>query len=300
MQTKNKIIIMAVIFVLTTALVASAYALAPIRIVINNDELESDVAPVLENGRVLVPLRVIAEKFNAEVVWDAENNTVLIIQAETQRSPDIPHAWVTGLEDALAAKDAATAANTWAEGVKTRNGAMQYAVMTPELRKEWYQKLEEGNWVTGTSSPWVEKYEVTEKSIIDDKTIKYEVTFTYTDSTQSKGTMKEYITAQKQGERWYISCLEKMDVVGKITSLIYNQANELTGIFVEGEPGTGNYYDKAKVMITGTTKIYQGHSTELLTPEVLKEGQTVEAFFGGPVLTIYPVQGGAEIIRVID
>src|SRR5690554_6112773 len=56
------------------------------------------------------------------------------------------------LEKALKPQDPAAAAGAWAEGVKTRNGAWQYAVLSPELKEEYYEKFAEINWTTGTSS----------------------------------------------------------------------------------------------------------------------------------------------------
>lgn len=293
---KKKIFGIAMLFVFSAVLVASAYALTPIKIVFDGDELVSDVAPIIESGRILVPLRVISEKLGAEVIWDAKSNTVRILTAKTE----LPGSQVAGLEKALAAKEAVTAVRTWAEGVKTRNGALQYAVMAPELKKERYQELVEGNWTTGTSSPWVEKYEINEKSKINDETIKYEVTFTYTDSTKSTFMMRDYVTVKKHDNNWYVVSLEKVDIRGKVTRLILNNNEDITGIFVEGEHKEGISYDKASVMITDATKIYKGDTNELLSTRYLKEGLTVEAYFGGPILMIYPVQGGAEIIRVFE
>jgi len=146
----------------------------------------------------------------------------------------------------------------------------------------------------------VEKYEVIEKSIINNEAIKYEVVFTYTDSTQSTFSMREYVTVKKQGASWHVSSLEKVDVSGKVTKLILNDDQDITGVFVEGEQQAGISYDKANVMITDDTKIYRGATDEIISKDNLKEGITVEAFFGGPVLMIYPVQGGAEIIRVFE
>ncbi|TYO95345.1 copper amine oxidase N-terminal domain-containing protein [Desulfallas thermosapovorans] len=296
---KKKVFTIATVLVLSLVLAASAYALSPIKIVFNGNELESDVAPAIANGRVMVPLGVIAEKFGAEVIWDAGNKTVHINTTQSQE-PDKTDMRVNGLESALVPSEAVSAARTWAEGVKTRNGALQYAVMTPELKKEWYQQFEENNWVTGTSSPWVEKYDITEKSKIDNDSIKYKVAFTYTDSTQKKYVMEEYVTVKKQEGKWYVSALEKVDITGKITKLIVNDDKEITGIFVENESKAETHYDKANVMITSNTKIYKGDTDELLTLDHLKEGIYVEAYFGGPVLTIYPVQGGAERIRVFE
>ena len=41
-----------------------------------------DVAPKIENGRTLVPLRAISEALGAEVIWDEKNQTVTIIKRQ--------------------------------------------------------------------------------------------------------------------------------------------------------------------------------------------------------------------------
>ena len=138
------------------------------------------------------------------------------------------------------------------------------------------------------------------RSRLDDDLVKYEVTFTYTDSTQSTFLMREYVTVTKQDQNWYVAALERVDIIGKVTRLVFNDNQDITGIFVEGEHQEGISYDKATVMLTDATKIYKGDTNERLSTADLKEGLTVEAYFGGPVLMIYPVQGGAEIIRVFE
>jgi phosphate transport system substrate-binding protein len=47
----------------------TALAADPIKIVIDGREVKSDVAPVVESGRTMVPLRVISETLGAEVEW---------------------------------------------------------------------------------------------------------------------------------------------------------------------------------------------------------------------------------------
>jgi len=49
-----------------------------IKIFMNGVEVTSDVAPVLKNNRVLIPVRVVTEKLGAHVEWDDVNHTVLI------------------------------------------------------------------------------------------------------------------------------------------------------------------------------------------------------------------------------
>ena len=90
-------------------------------------------------------------------MWDAETKSVRIESGKSDMR-------VTLLEQALIPQDHLAAANTWAEAVKMRNGALQYALLTPSLQSEKYEEYSAMNWVTGTSSPWIKEYKVTEKA----------------------------------------------------------------------------------------------------------------------------------------
>ncbi|MBS3984425.1 MAG: hypothetical protein KGZ66_02330 [Selenomonadales bacterium] len=48
----------------------------PIRITLNGRQLATDVAPIIRNGRTLVPFRAIFEALGARVTWDEATNTV--------------------------------------------------------------------------------------------------------------------------------------------------------------------------------------------------------------------------------
>lgn len=71
-----------------------------VRVLLNNKALASDVQPVLVGGRVLVPLRVIAENLGADVRWDGsakmitmvrgDNNVRLSMNDQTARRNGIP------------------------------------------------------------------------------------------------------------------------------------------------------------------------------------------------------------------
>lgn len=50
----------------------------PIRLIIDGQAIESDVAPVIQNNRTMVPLRVISEGLGAQVVWDGATRTVRV------------------------------------------------------------------------------------------------------------------------------------------------------------------------------------------------------------------------------
>lgn len=49
----------------------------PIQVIINGEELLTDVAPIIISGRTLVPLRAIFEALGAEVEWDEKNRQVI-------------------------------------------------------------------------------------------------------------------------------------------------------------------------------------------------------------------------------
>ncbi|PDO10293.1 MAG: hypothetical protein BLM47_08040 [Candidatus Reconcilbacillus cellulovorans] len=64
----------------------SALTTSPIRIVVDGRETINDVPARLENGRVLAPVRALAEALGAEVRWDASTRTVFV----TNRKPYDP------------------------------------------------------------------------------------------------------------------------------------------------------------------------------------------------------------------
>ncbi|MCL1873995.1 MAG: copper amine oxidase N-terminal domain-containing protein [Clostridiales bacterium] len=66
-------------FLLIALLVLGSTALADdeIKIILDNEELEVDVAPILENGRTLLPMRAIFEALGCDVQWIEDKQEVL-------------------------------------------------------------------------------------------------------------------------------------------------------------------------------------------------------------------------------
>lgn len=156
------------------------------------------------------------------------------------------------------------------------------------------------DWSTGASSPWIESYKIKEQ-YNSDRAYRYEVEFTYTDSTNSKFTRKEYITVKNFEGTWLVSAIEEVDVKGKITKLTFGSDKKLKSIFVEADKPEAGYYDKANVLIGSGTRIYKGYSDEELSTSDLKVGTEVEVdFVAGPMIMIYPPQAEAKTIRVIE
>lgn len=71
------------LMVLSTAVVAASIVVTTsanddISILVNGETIECDQAPVIVDGRTLVPVRAIAETVGAEVDWDGETKTATV------------------------------------------------------------------------------------------------------------------------------------------------------------------------------------------------------------------------------
>ena len=49
-----------------------------IKIRVNNQFISSDVAPFIQNGRTMVPIRVVSENLGYDVDWDQESQSIII------------------------------------------------------------------------------------------------------------------------------------------------------------------------------------------------------------------------------
>lgn len=111
--------------------------------------------------------------------------------------------------DYVGACRADTAVQVWAQGVQMRSAAMQYSAMSAELKALYAQQLEEQfpNWVTGVSSPWIDRFEIKSLSATADSA-KYRVRFDTATSTGPAGQYDATLTLACQGEFWRIVKLE--------------------------------------------------------------------------------------------
>ena len=65
-----------VVFVCAT--MSTAAAENPIRLIVNGKTIQTDVPPQMMEGRVMIPIRGVAEALGAEVKWDEENRAVMV------------------------------------------------------------------------------------------------------------------------------------------------------------------------------------------------------------------------------
>lgn len=78
MYSFKKVIALAVILTMVFSFSTSVNAASDIVVKVDGQALTLDVAPIIENGRTLVPIRFIAEALGAQVVWDPIYRSVYI------------------------------------------------------------------------------------------------------------------------------------------------------------------------------------------------------------------------------
>lgn len=193
---KTVLIILAVSILSISATLLSFAAVQNIRVILNGDVLYMDVPPVMINNRVLIPIRAISESLGASITWNQENYTVNVDTTFNNR--------IDLLEKGFETSSPFECVEMYANAVKNRNGAIQYALMTDTQKKRSYNELNGLHWRTGVSSPWITKYSITQ----EDAT-KYRIIF---DLATSSGSAGSQIT---------IVYVENVSGVYKISS-IYN------------------------------------------------------------------------------
>ncbi|MBE9180293.1 hypothetical protein IQ268_17160 [Oculatella sp. LEGE 06141] len=117
------------------------------------------------------------------------------------------------LELALVPQTPEEAAQRWAEGIKMRNGALQFAILAPALRQSLEAQYANRYWVTGGSSPWVESYTINQTAASEDS-VQFAIRYQLMSSTGSAGIATDTITVgQMQTDDrpqpgWYITALQ--------------------------------------------------------------------------------------------
>jgi hypothetical protein len=185
----------------------TVYSAAKVKVIVNGKSVSLKSPPQISKGTTLLPIRSVAEALGAQVTWNASQHTVSIDfpdRESLKRQIEL-------LQGALAPASADEAVQTWAKSVKSRNGAVQYAVLSPSLQAQTAKTYEEMNWVTGLSSPWVDSYEVSAGAQADNKGTKtYEVSFKLKTSTGDAGSGTVKVTVGPQDDKWFITDLQQV------------------------------------------------------------------------------------------
>lgn len=221
--------------VVAALLMTTTFADSPIKLVVNGTLQKLSAPPVVVNQHVLVPARGLAEALGAKVGWDSKTSTV-----EVQSDAAKTKAQIQGLEQALAPQAPEEAADKWAQGAKTRNAALQYAVMSPDLRAKNYDSFAAMNWSLPGSSPWVQQYKVMQPTQVSATEWNYLIEFEQMTSTGISGLYRDQVTVDKIDGHWYVSAFR---LLNSYDSLLKQSANLPDGTPVKEGLASYNQFD---------------------------------------------------------
>ncbi|RKP57251.1 hypothetical protein D7Z26_04505 [Cohnella endophytica] len=129
---------------------------------------------------------------------------------DEQKQRDLLEQQIRMLEKAVAAKTPEKAVQSWAEAVFTRNGAWEYAMTDPATRASHRKIFTDGNWVTGTSSPWMKRYRIGKGTKRTDGTYVFKVQFDYRTSDDADrqiawSDIEPFdVRVRKSNDFWYV------------------------------------------------------------------------------------------------
>jgi len=191
---------------------SSVYAGAKLSLFINGKHYYGEqLGAVVEKETVLVPIDRIARQFQGEAVYDPDKNEVRVALPEAAKLS----VQLERLEEALIPSTPKEALDTWAKGVRTRNGALQYAVFAPELRERTKADFESVLWVTGGSSPSMGAFGEVKEELSDDYettrfSFDYQLVASYYSGTGSAEVIVRYMKTPL-GEGWFITSIKMKD-----------------------------------------------------------------------------------------
>lgn len=109
------------------------------------------------DGTTYVPLSYFRDELDENVSLGVIGKDRLIVRAFSKGVTENNLSLIKDHQSPITAEEAV---NMYAEVVKMRNGMIQYGLLDETLREEKYEEFKGLGFVTGTSSPWVESYEI--------------------------------------------------------------------------------------------------------------------------------------------
>lgn len=196
------------LFVSATATLAGN----PLKLMVNGQEIKTDVPPQIIDGRTMVPIRWVAEALGTEVGWDEHNNIVSIntpdyIPGHPEANSDI--AAVVKLVENFGSKLKNVTLLAPEDIVKESLQKNYGGLVSPALLHKWQNDLEN---VPGrvTSSPWPERIEIISLEKAEDS--RYEIKGNIVKMTSVEmvnggeaGRTAVFLTAEKDDKRWLIT-----------------------------------------------------------------------------------------------
>ena len=205
---KNKWVAVAVIALLAAISVTEAFAGKPVKLLVNGQEIKSDVPAQIINDRTMVPVRWIAETLGADVQWDGQQNIVNIIKNKDQSELMEVANLVEDFGKKLKTVSLQAPQDMVSKSIEEEYGGF----VAPALLAEWQRGMQD---VPGRllSSPWPERIEILSinKLSASGYEIKGEI-IEITSAEMANGGVAARrpitLTAEKFGGHWLISAVQ--------------------------------------------------------------------------------------------
>ncbi|MGE5577312.1 MAG: stalk domain-containing protein [Syntrophothermus sp.] len=153
---RRKLLVAGGTIILAATLAGSAWAGNAMHLVVNGRMIQPDVEPQMVQGRVVAPVRALAEALGASVAWEGATDTVRVDLPEVASLEQR----VAMLEQAVAPRTAEEAAEAYLRAMQSKNGAWQFALLAPELREQYRADMESSLWRIGASSRQIDAYTI--------------------------------------------------------------------------------------------------------------------------------------------
>ncbi|WP_134684630.1 DL-endopeptidase inhibitor IseA family protein [Brevibacillus migulae] len=135
----------------------------------------------------------------------SNGNVNAAVAVTKSQSVDQVNLRIQQLELALQPETAQEAIELFVKSHESRNGALLFALLTPEQQRSNLATFVEQNWVLGVSSPWVKGYRINKVDEKNETTMDYTVELMEYTSTGFMGTEQVTVSLKKEGTSWRIS-----------------------------------------------------------------------------------------------
>ncbi|MBI6872352.1 hypothetical protein [Clostridium aciditolerans] len=203
----KKIVVLLICFVMSfTAGFVSAKD--PVHVLIGDKEVENNGEYILKDSKVYVSQDALKRDFGFNVFYDKNENKVRLYDTEKIALESRIKLFEKFIDN-YNPKTPDEIAELWAQGVKERNGVLQYSTLNAPLKEKFKELAEKrGSWVTGFSSPWIESYNIA-KERPNESTWKYNIVFKAVTSASDTYNWHATLIVSKENGRWRIIDIQK-------------------------------------------------------------------------------------------
>jgi len=243
----------------------------------------SSVVHSIENheDHYYLPMDWLEYLFKAKVNYDGDAN-ILSIQA-----PDLERikSEIERIENALIPGSADETIKLWGRGEQTRNGALQYAALSTQLRQEADKSayVRQSFWVTGSSSPQVGPITIASRNQLSDTKIEYTLSFPQVSSGQTYAIATEKMVVEKLSvngrEGWFITQILQASGYGIIEGPVNRDGKTMAAvrILADGLQVPIPWDNAAKVVNQESAVLIAGSSVDF-PPFEFKDGNEYVGF----------------------